>query len=81
MSPAAAAPRVAVVGATGAVGSTMLEVMGQREFAAREVVPLASARSAGRTVQYRDTELMVRLLEEAAIDGFDIALFSAGCRW
>ena len=78
MTPAAGAPRVAVVGATGAVGSTMLEVMGRRDFAAREVVPLASARSAGRTVQYRDSELMVRLLEEAAIEGFDIALFSAG---
>jgi len=78
MTPAARAPRVAVVGATGAVGSTMLEVMGRRDFAAREVVPLASARSAGRTVQYRDSELMVRLLEEAAIEGFDIALFSAG---
>jgi len=56
----------------------MLEVMGRRDFAAREVVPLASARSAGRIVQYRDSELMVRLLEEAAIEGFDIALFSAG---
>jgi aspartate-semialdehyde dehydrogenase len=71
-------PRVAVVGATGAVGTTMLEVMGERGFAAREVVPLASARSAGRTVAHGSGELMVRLLEEAAIDGFDIALFSAG---
>jgi aspartate-semialdehyde dehydrogenase len=75
---AATLPRVAVVGATGAVGSTMLEVMAEREFAAREVVPLASARSAGRTVQYGGDELMVRLLEEAVVDGFDIALFSAG---
>jgi aspartate-semialdehyde dehydrogenase len=71
-------PRVAVVGATGAVGSTMLEVMSERGFAAREVVPLASARSAGRAVSYGDGELMVRLLEEATVDGFDIALFSAG---
>jgi aspartate-semialdehyde dehydrogenase len=75
---AATLPRVAVVGATGAVGSTMLEVMAERAFAAREVVPLASARSAGRTVQYGGDELMVRLLEEAVLDGFDIALFSAG---
>jgi aspartate-semialdehyde dehydrogenase len=78
MTAASQSPRVAVVGATGAVGSTMLDVMRQRDFAAREVVPLASARSAGRTVPYGDTELMVRLLEDAAIDGFDIALFSAG---
>jgi aspartate-semialdehyde dehydrogenase len=78
MNTAQSLPRVAVVGATGAVGTTMLEVMSERGFAAREVVPLASARSAGRTVGYGDGELMVRLLEEAAIDGFDIALFSAG---
>jgi aspartate-semialdehyde dehydrogenase len=78
MSPAESLPRLAVVGATGAVGSTMLEVMTERGFPASEVVPLASARSAGRTVRYGDTELMVRLLEEASVDGFDIALFSAG---
>ena len=78
MSAAGLPPRVAVVGATGAVGSTMLEVMGERDFPVREVVPLASARSAGRTVRYRDGDLMVRLLEEAVIEGFDIALFSAG---
>ena len=74
----ASAPRVAVVGATGAVGSTMLAVMAERGFPAREVVPLASARSAGRTLRPGDGELMVRLLEDAVIDGFDIALFSAG---
>ena len=45
--------RVAVVGATGAVGSTMLKVMGERRFAADEVVPLASERSAGKQVPYR----------------------------
>ncbi len=71
-------PRVAVVGATGAVGSTMLQVMGEREFAAREVVPLASERSAGRKVPFRGGQLEVRALTEDAIGGFDIALFSAG---
>ena len=70
--------RVAVVGATGAVGSTMLKVMGERRFAADEVVPLASERSAGKQVPYRDGELAVRRLADDAIDGFDIALFSAG---
>ena len=74
----ASAPRVAVVGATGAVGSTMLAVMAERGFPAREVVPLASAGWAGRTLRNGDGELMVRLLEDAVIDGFDIALFSAG---
>ena len=70
--------RVAVVGATGAVGSTMLKVMGERRFAADEVVPLASERSAGKKVPYRDGELEVRRLADDTIDGFDIALFSAG---
>ncbi len=74
----ASAPRVAVVGATGAVGSTMLKVMGERRFDAREVVPLASERSAGRTVAFGDEQLEVRALRDDAIEGFDIALFSAG---
>ena len=41
-------------------------------------MPLASARSAGKQVRYGDAELEVRLLDDGAIDGFDIALFSAG---
>jgi aspartate-semialdehyde dehydrogenase len=67
--------RVAVVGATGAVGSTMLEVLRARGFPAAEVVPFASARSAGREL---DGGLTVRALGEAPVDGFDVALFSAG---
>ena len=70
--------RVAVVGATGAVGSTMLEVMGERAFPADEVVPLASARSAGKKVSFGDSQLEVRELSDKSIEGFDIALFSAG---
>jgi aspartate-semialdehyde dehydrogenase len=70
--------RVAVVGATGAVGSTMLGVMREREFAADEVVPFASERSAGRTIDYGDHDLTVEVLSEGAVEGFDLALFSAG---
>ena len=70
--------RVAVVGATGAVGSTMLQVMSEHRFPADEVVPLASPRSAGKRVRYGNGELEVRLLADDAIDGFDVALFSAG---
>jgi aspartate-semialdehyde dehydrogenase len=70
--------RVAVVGATGAVGATMLQVMSERGFPAEEVVPLASGRSAGKKVPYGGHELEVRELAEDAIDGFDVALFSAG---
>ncbi|TML82499.1 MAG: aspartate-semialdehyde dehydrogenase, partial [Actinobacteria bacterium] len=70
--------RVAVVGATGAVGSTMLGVMRERKFPADEVVPFASDRSVGRVIDYGDQELEVRGLSEEAIQPFDLALFSAG---
>jgi aspartate-semialdehyde dehydrogenase len=70
--------RVAVVGATGAVGSTMLGVMRERGFPADEVVPFASERSAGRRIDFGDQMLEVQALSEDSIQGFDIALFSAG---
>jgi aspartate-semialdehyde dehydrogenase len=70
--------RVAVVGATGAVGSTMLGVMRERSFPADEVVPFASERSAGRTIDWGEVDLTVAPLNEEAIQGFDLALFSAG---
>jgi len=71
-------PRVAVVGATGAVGREMLEVLAQRDFPASEVVPFASARSAGTKVEFKGGELTVRELKEDSFAGFDLALFSAG---
>jgi aspartate-semialdehyde dehydrogenase len=70
--------RVAVVGATGAVGSTILGVLRERAFAADEVVPFASERSAGRRIDWGDRTLEVRALSDDAIRGFDLALFSAG---
>jgi aspartate-semialdehyde dehydrogenase len=70
--------RVAVVGATGVVGSTILEVMRERSFPADEVVPFASERSAGKTVQHGEQELTVQGLSDESIQGFDLALFSAG---
>jgi aspartate-semialdehyde dehydrogenase len=70
------AARVAVVGATGAVGSTMLAILAERGFPASEIVPFASERSAGREL---DGGLTVRPLEEGeAIAGFDLALLSCG---
>jgi aspartate-semialdehyde dehydrogenase len=64
-----------VVGATGAVGTTMLSLLRERSFPAAEIVPFASARSAGRELD----GLTVRgLTPDADISGFDIALFSAG---
>src|ERR671919_1172564 len=70
--------RIAVVGATGAVGSTILGVMRERSFPADEIVPFASERSAGRKIDYGDQDLTVVALSEDAIRGFDVALFSAG---
>jgi aspartate-semialdehyde dehydrogenase len=67
--------RVAVVGATGQVGTLMLELLRERGFPAREIVPFASERSVGREL---DGGLVVRGLDEDSIQGFDLALFSAG---
>jgi aspartate-semialdehyde dehydrogenase len=67
-----------VVGATGAVGSTILGVMRERSFPADEVVPFASERSAGRRIDYGDRDLEVQALTDDSIQGFDLALFSAG---
>jgi aspartate-semialdehyde dehydrogenase len=67
--------RVAVVGATGAVGTVMLEKLRERAFPAREVVPFASERSSGRTLE---GGLVVAPLRADTIGDFDIAIFSAG---
>lgn len=70
--------KVAVVGATGAVGEVMLSILAERKFPATEVVALASHRSAGEDVNYGNRTIPV--LDLATFDpaGVDIALFSAG---
>jgi aspartate-semialdehyde dehydrogenase len=70
--------KVAVVGATGAVGEVMLSILAERKFPASEVVALASERSAGGQVAFGDDEIMVRDLASFDPAGVDIALFSAG---
>ena len=73
--------KVAVVGATGNVGREMLQILSEREFPAREVVALASARSVGKEVSFgEDKILKVRNLETYDFTGTDIALFSAGSK-
>jgi aspartate-semialdehyde dehydrogenase len=67
--------RVAVVGATGQVGTLMLRLLKERGFPAREVVLFASDRSVGRELE---DGLVVQGLSEEAIQGFDLAIFSAG---
>lgn len=69
---------VAVVGATGAVGETMLAILEQRDFPIDRLHVLASSRSAGRTVSFRGKELTVEDLETFDFNGIDIGLFSAG---
>jgi aspartate-semialdehyde dehydrogenase len=67
--------RVAVVGATGAVGRTMLELLRERSFPADELALFASARSAGTVIDGHTVQL---LDDKADLSGIDIALFSAG---
>lgn len=70
--------RVAVVGATGVVGTQMLRTLVDRGFPAVDVIPFASARSAGKTVPYAGAQVEVTGLSDESIQGFDIAIFSAG---
>ena len=69
---------VAVVGATGAVGETMLSILAQRGFPVKEIFPLASARSAGSYVQYDGKSIKVQDLATFDFSQVAIALFSAG---
>jgi len=69
---------VAVVGATGVVGRTMVAVLGERDFPVSELRLLASGRSAGRTVDVRGRSIEIQEAVGEAFDGVDIALFSAG---
>jgi aspartate-semialdehyde dehydrogenase len=69
---------VAVVGATGAVGETMLEILAERKFPVNNVYPLASARSAGKKIPFGDTYLTVQDLDSFDFSRAQIGLFSAG---
>ncbi len=69
---------VAVVGATGAVGTEMLSILEERTFPVEEVRPLASSRSAGGDVPFRGDTVKVKVLTRESFQGVDIALFSAG---
>ena len=70
--------RVGVLGATGLVGTTILELLAARGFPAAEVRPLASARSAGKSLEWNGSLLKVRALGEDSIQGLDLVLSSAG---
>lgn len=69
---------VAVVGATGAVGREMVNILQQRGFPVSELRLLASERSAGKTIPFKGRQLTVDRLDEKSFEGVQIALFSAG---
>ncbi|MDI3234956.1 aspartate-semialdehyde dehydrogenase [Exiguobacterium antarcticum] len=70
---------VAVIGATGAVGQKMLQVLAELDFPVRQISAYASARSAGKTVQFKGQDIMIQALsEQITDDGIDVALFAAG---
>ena len=76
--PHLSAPVVAVVGATGAVGVEMVKCLEKRRFPLAALRLFASTRSAGQTMSFAGRSVLVEELREGALDGIDIALFSAG---
>lgn len=68
---------VAVLGATGAVGREMLKILEERSFPVGKLVPLASARSAGKTVPFRGEEVTIQEAKDEAFEGVDIVLGAA----
>ena len=70
--------KVGVVGATGAVGATILDVLAERRFPVAELVPFASERSAGHPIAFGDDEIECQVLTGETIQGLDLVLSSAG---
>jgi len=70
--------KVAIAGATGAVGREMIKVLEEREFPVGELVPLASERSEGQQLEFMEEPVLVRRLKPDSFAGVDIALFSPG---
>src|SRR6266849_4993322 len=71
-------PVVAIAGVTGAVGAEFIATMDKRAFRVGKLKALASARSAGKTIDFRGQKIMIEELDENSFEGVDIALFSAG---
>ncbi|NDC83053.1 aspartate-semialdehyde dehydrogenase [bacterium] len=69
---------VAVVGATGVVGKEMIETLQERKFPVAKLIPLASERSAGSTIDFKGNTIDVDVLNDESFIGVDFALFSAG---
>ncbi|HIG28907.1 MAG TPA: aspartate-semialdehyde dehydrogenase [Verrucomicrobiales bacterium] len=71
-------PHIAIVGATGAVGLEMIRTLEQRQFPLGKLTLLASARSAGKSLTFRNESIEIQELKEDSFKGIDAALFSAG---
>jgi aspartate-semialdehyde dehydrogenase len=69
---------VAIAGVTGAVGRVFLSVLEERDFPVKNLIPLASVRSAGKTIDFAGEEIEIQELKKDSFKGVDIALFSAG---
>ncbi|MDH4163080.1 MAG: aspartate-semialdehyde dehydrogenase [Nitrospirota bacterium] len=70
--------RIAIAGATGAVGREMIEILEERNFPVSEIIPLASENSEGERLEFKGTSRTVKRLTRDSFEGVDIALFSAG---
>lgn len=70
--------RVAILGATGAVGTELLQLLSQRQFPLADLKLLASARSAGQTLEFQGSRLTIEEVSEKSFDGVDLVLASAG---
>ena len=70
--------KVAVVGATGLVGTKMLQVLAERNFPVTELVPVASERSVGKQIEFKGTKYTIMSMDDAIAAKPDVALFSAG---
>lgn len=70
--------RIAVVGATGAVGKTILDILEKRDFPVEDILPLASSRSAGSSIEFKGEKIKVSKAKPTAFKDIDLAFFSAG---
>ena len=70
--------KIAVIGATGMVGTVMLKVLAERNFKITELIPVASEKSVGKVISYRNKKYSIVSLQDAVNAKPDIALFSAG---
>ena len=69
---------VAIVGATGLVGETLISLLEDRDFPVSSLMPLASERSKNRQVQFKDENIGIQVLNDFNFTGVDFAFFSAG---